>query len=94
MKAAPAKTAAPKRPSVRGSGDDARRQLEAVSAVMKALADPAVDVDQVAEMIVTATARLSGSETAGLYLRDPDGWVLAAVHGRTAGTKGDRVKRR
>ena len=90
-KAAPAKKIAAKRPSVRGGGDDARRQLEAVSAVMKALADPAVDVDQVAEMIVQATARLSGSETAGLFRRDPDGWLLAATYGDSAGKKGDRV---
>jgi len=90
-KRATAKKVAPKRPSGRGGGDDARRQLEAVSAVMKALADPTVDVDQVAEMIVRATARLSGSETAGLFRRDPDGWLLAATYGDSAGKKGDRV---
>jgi len=71
--------------------DDARKQLAAVSAVMKALADPAVDLDHVAEMIVKATVRLSGSETAGLFRRDPDGWVLAATHGVTPGKKGDRT---
>jgi GAF domain-containing protein/anti-sigma regulatory factor (Ser/Thr protein kinase) len=69
----------------------ARKQLAAVSAVMKALADPAVDIDQVADMIVKATVRLSGADNAVLFRRDRDGWVLGATHGAPPGKKGDRV---
>jgi GAF domain-containing protein/anti-sigma regulatory factor (Ser/Thr protein kinase) len=91
VKAAPKRKAAVKPTAAPDLLGDARKQLAAVSAVMKALADPVVDLDQVAEMIVKATVRLSGSDTAGLYRRDADGWVLAATHGFTSGKKGDRM---
>ena len=91
-KAAPARKPTPKRATVPGQrDDDARRQLAAVSAVMKALADPSVDLDRIAKMIVKATVRLAGSENAGFYRRDPDGWIFAAGFGNTPFKDGDRL---
>src|SRR5438067_3338947 len=91
VKAAPTKKAAAKRPAKADPRDDARKQLAAVSAVMKALADPAVDVERVADMIVKATLRLADAETAAFFRRDPDGWVLAAAVGVQAGNVGARA---
>jgi GAF domain-containing protein/anti-sigma regulatory factor (Ser/Thr protein kinase) len=80
VKAAPKRTARPKPTAVRDARDEARKQLAAVSTVMKALADPRADIDQVAELIVSATAQLAGADNAGLLRRVADGWVVAAVH--------------
>jgi GAF domain-containing protein/anti-sigma regulatory factor (Ser/Thr protein kinase) len=91
VKKAPAKKAAPKRTAAPGATGNAAMQLAAVSAVMKALADPAVTVERVADMIVKATIRLSGSDVGAFYRRDPDGWVLAANVGVELGKPGTRA---
>ena len=74
-----------------GAAKDARTQLQAVSRVMKALADPTIDVDGVADMIVEAAVQLSGADNAGFFRRDPEGWLLAARYGRAPGRKGQRM---
>jgi len=92
VKSVPKKKAAAKRTDAADPAVDApRKQLAAVSAVMKALADPAVDLDHVADMIVKATVRLSGAQNAGFLRRDADGWFAAALHGAAPGTRGDRM---
>ena len=68
-KKTPPKPAAAKTPAG-GPKDDAREQLAAISAVMKALADPAAGVDAVAELIVQATRDLAGSENSTFLRRD------------------------
>ena len=85
-------TKAPGRTAARGTAD-ATAQLAAVSRVMKALADPKGNVDQVAELIVSATAALAGGTNVNLLLRDADGWVVAAMYGpaQIHWKKGDRV---
>src|SRR5438045_391706 len=83
VKAAPAKKAATKRPAAAVPQDDARKQLAAVSAVMRALADPAIDVDRVGEMIVRATVALARADNGSFLRRDATGWVVAATHGDT-----------
>ncbi|HEY0783956.1 MAG TPA: GAF domain-containing protein, partial [Thermoanaerobaculia bacterium] len=90
VKAAPAKTAAAKRPAPAVPADDARKQLAAVSAVMKALADPAADIDQVADMIVKAAVRLAGADNGGFMRRDGDSWISAAVYGALPDERGRR----
>ncbi|MEP7003922.1 MAG: GAF domain-containing protein [Chloroflexota bacterium] len=72
---------------------DARKQLEAVSAVMKAMADPTADLGRVANMIVKATARLANATNASIVQRDAQGWFLAAMHGprRVPDVAGDRL---
>src|SRR5258708_9498647 len=57
---------------------------------MKALADPTISVDQVADMIVKATARLSGAEVAAFWRREPDSWVVGATYGNSPLKGGDR----
>ena len=83
--AAPAKRVTAKkvaaRPAAVAPRDDARRQLTAVSQVMKALADPSVDLDRVADMIVKAMVRLADADSSAFMRRDPGGWVRAATHG-------------
>ena len=64
VKPGPKKKAAATRPAAPDPRVDARKQLEAVSAVMKAVADPTVDVDLVAVMIVKATAQLARATNA------------------------------
>ena len=94
-KAAPAKkTAAKKAPANGGAAsiarDGAREQLDAVSQVMKALADPAVNLDRVADMIVKAVLRLADADSSGFMRRDPVGWVRAATQGFSDERKGVR----
>src|SRR5437867_6382318 len=69
---------------------DAREQFVAVSQVMKALADPAIDIDQVAEMIVTATMKLAGAQNGSFIRGDGDAWVVGATHGNVPLKRGDR----
>jgi len=57
---------------------------------MRALADPAVDIDQVADMIVKAAVGLSGADNGGFMRRDGDSWVSAAVHGALPIERGTR----
>jgi GAF domain-containing protein/anti-sigma regulatory factor (Ser/Thr protein kinase) len=92
VKPAPKKKAAAKRTGGADPAVDASKQLAAVSAVMKALADPAFDLDQVADMIVKATVRLAGAENGGFFRRDGDDWVMAAGYGAFPGTRGERMK--
>ncbi|HLZ47341.1 MAG TPA: GAF domain-containing protein, partial [Candidatus Limnocylindria bacterium] len=82
VKAASVKKAA-KRPAATISKDDAREQLAAVSRVMKALADPTIDVDRIGDMIVTAMIALSGADNGSFMRREGPGWVVAATHGDT-----------
>ncbi|MEA2660703.1 MAG: hypothetical protein QOH08_275, partial [Chloroflexota bacterium] len=89
--AARPKTETPKKGTTKTTASDAGRQLAAVSAVMKALADPSVDLDQVADMIVKATVRLSGAQNGGFLRRDGDEWFVAAGHGAFPGTRGERM---
>ena len=90
VKAAPAKTAAAKRPAPAVAADDARKQLAAVSAVMKALADSAADIDQVADMVLKAAVRLAGADNGGFMRRDGDAWISAAVYGALPDERGRR----
>jgi len=69
---------------------DAREALAAVSAVMKALADPRVSVDQLADMIVTATVRLAGADNGAFIRRDGDAWIVGAIHGDPPFASGER----
>ena len=85
-----AKKAPPKGRAAPGSRDGAREQLDAVSQVMKALADPSVDLDRVADMIVKAVMRLAGADSAAFMRRDPIGWVRAATQGMADLRKGAR----
>ena len=82
----------PARAAAKGRAD-AAAQLAAVSQVMKALAEPAADVDRVAELIVRATAALASATNVNFLQRDADGWVVAAMYGppRLDWKKGDRV---
>src|SRR5205809_150692 len=58
---------------------------------MRALADPSLGVDAVAELIVQATRDLAGSENSSLIRRDGDSWVVAAVIGDVPLKKGARA---
>ena len=58
---------------------------------MKALAKRNVDLDRVADMIVKATVRLAGADSAAFMRRDPIGWVRAATHGMADLGKGARI---
>src|SRR5260221_5520413 len=69
---------------------DAREALAAVSAVMKALADPRVSVDQLADMIVTATVRLAGADNGAFIRRDGDAWIVGAIRGDPPFARGER----
>ncbi len=90
--AAPKKAAAPKRTAVRDAATDARDQLAAVSQVMSALADPAVDLDQVADLIVKTTMKLAGAENGSFIRRDGDAWVTGATHGSITLARGERMQ--
>ncbi|HEX6060692.1 MAG TPA: GAF domain-containing protein, partial [Candidatus Limnocylindria bacterium] len=83
------KKAATSRPPAAPSASD---QLAAVSEVMRALADPAVTVDGVADMIVNATIRLAHAQNGSFIRRDGDGWVVAVTHGSTPVGRGTRVE--
>ena len=73
------------------SRDGAREQLDAVSHVMRALADPSVDLDRIADMIVKAVMRLADADSSAFMRRDPGGWVRAATRGFSDRRKGVRV---
>ncbi len=91
QKAAPLKKLTASTKPAAAVRDDARKQLDAVSAVMRALADPTVEIDTVADMVVRAVVRLAGSDNGGFIRRDVDGYVLAATYGQAPGKPGDRV---
>ena len=84
------KKAAPK-PALPTPRDDARKHLDTVAKVTRALADPRKNVDSIAELVVKALTMLAAPESAGFYRRDADGWLLAARYGRAQNEKGDRV---
>jgi GAF domain-containing protein/anti-sigma regulatory factor (Ser/Thr protein kinase) len=54
---------------------------------MSALADPAVDLDQLADQIVKTTMKLAGAENGSFIRRDADAWVIGATYGSTGGLK-------
>jgi len=91
VRAAPRKGTSPK-PGAAPSPASASAQLAAVSRVMAALADPAVDLDQVADLIVKTTMKLAGAENGSFIRRDADGWVVGATHGAVAFERGDRME--
>ena len=92
VRAAPKQKAAAKRTAAAVPRDDTRKQLAAVSAVMKALADPGVDLDQVADMILKATVRLARAENGSFIRRESGGWVVAATHGDTPLIRGELMQ--
>jgi GAF domain-containing protein/anti-sigma regulatory factor (Ser/Thr protein kinase) len=90
--AAPKKTAAPKSAAARSAPDNARDQLAAISQVMRALADPAVDLDQVADIIVKTTMTLAGAQNGSFIRRDGDAWVTGATYGSVTFERGQRMQ--
>jgi len=92
VKAAPAKKAAATRRAVPDAPGDAAKQLAAVSQVMKALADPAVDVDQVADLIVQTTMKLASAEHGSFIRREADRWIVGATHGSVTFERGQRME--
>ena len=92
VRSLPKKAATAKRPATRAAAD-ASTQLAAVSRVMAALADPAVDLDQVADLIVKTTMKLAGAENGSFIRREPDAWVVGATYGVPGGLKrGQRLQ--
>jgi GAF domain-containing protein/anti-sigma regulatory factor (Ser/Thr protein kinase) len=92
VRAALKKTAAPKRTTAAIAAEDARDQLAAVSQVMRSLADPAVDLDRVADMIVKATRKLAGADNGSFIRREADAWVVGAAYGSTGLERGMRMQ--
>jgi GAF domain-containing protein/anti-sigma regulatory factor (Ser/Thr protein kinase) len=86
-RAAPKKAAAGK-PASPSASD----QLAAVSQVMRALNDPAVDLDQVADLIVKTTMKLARAQNGSFIRRDGDAWVVGATHGSVTFERGQRMQ--
>ena len=63
---APKKAAAPRRTAARSGAADASEQLAAISQVIRALADPTVGLDQVADLIVKTTMKLAGAQNGSM----------------------------
>ncbi len=59
---------------------------------MAALADPAVDLDQVADLIVKTTMKLARAENGSFLRREADGWVVGATHGDVKFERGQRMQ--
>jgi GAF domain-containing protein/anti-sigma regulatory factor (Ser/Thr protein kinase) len=91
VRAAPRKAAVPKRPA-RGAAATASDQLAAISQVMRSLADPSVDLDQVADLIVKTTKKLANADNGSFIRREADAWVVGAAYGSTGLTRGMRMQ--
>jgi GAF domain-containing protein/anti-sigma regulatory factor (Ser/Thr protein kinase) len=92
VRAAPRQKAAAKRPAKPRAPVDTRVQLAAVSRVIRALADPAVDLDQLADLIVKTTKRLAGADNGSFIRREADAWVVGAAYGSTGLERGMRMQ--
>jgi two-component system, NtrC family, sensor kinase len=92
VRAAPKKAAAPKRTAAPGPAAGAADHLAVVSQVMRSLADPAVGLDQVADMIVKASKRLAGADNGSFIRREADAWVVGATYGSTGLERGMRME--
>jgi GAF domain-containing protein/anti-sigma regulatory factor (Ser/Thr protein kinase) len=90
VRATPKKKATGSHSAAPEAGGNAAEQLAAVSAVMRALAEPSVGLDQVADMIVQATVKLAGAESGAFFRSDGDAWVVAARFGKSPLKRGER----
>ncbi len=59
---------------------------------MRALADPAVELDHVADLIVKTTKKLAGADHGSFIRRDGDAWVVGASYGSTGLERGARLQ--